>query len=248
MRTRWGRRDAPPEGRQLWRRRVTVHFLLRGPTGLRVPVAARRVAGGPGRGPPQDVLTGTVAGLGVGIWPWGGRVPSSTLYRERRWGWGSWGGGPSRDLYRLSELRDWPAGGTPGPAGDGDKGSKARCSCRIWVFLVSLTLVFLTSLFFSVSLRGGVGFNYLEAPGWEESRRVKLVPSYAGAHRPSVSDSSQQKTCECPRCVGDPGVSDWFDENYDPDVSPVWTRDNGQLPPDVFYWWVVSMLLSSPVS
>lgn len=43
-----------------------------------------------------------------------------------------------------------------------------------------------------------------------------------------------------PRCVGDPGVSDWFDESYDPDISPVWTRDNIQLPSDVYYWWVVS--------
>lgn len=115
-----------------------------------------------------------------------------------------------------------------------------RCSRRVWVLLGSLTLVFLTSLFFSVSLRGGVSFNYLEPPGWEESRRVKLVPSYVGAHRLSPPDTPQQKTCACSRCVGDPGVSDWFDENYDPDISPVWTRDNVQLPSDVYYWWVVS--------
>lgn len=189
-----------------------------------------------------------MAGLGVGTWPWGGRSPSSTLHRDRRWGWGSWAGLPSRNASRLSELRDWPGGGLLGPAGDGlggaDRGSKTRCSCRIWVFLVSLTLVFLTSLFFSASLRGGMGLNYLEAPGWEESRRVKLVPSYAGAHRLSPADSMQRKTCACLRCVGDPGLSDWFDENYDPDVSPVWTRDNAQLPSDVYYWWVVSTLQS----
>ncbi|KAI9537947.1 CMP-N-acetylneuraminate-beta-galactosamide-alpha-2,3-sialyltransferase 2 [Dissostichus eleginoides] len=77
------------------------------------------------------------------------------------------------------------------------------------------------------------------APGWEESRRVKLVPSYTGAHRLSTPDTSQQKTCACSHCVGDPGVSDWFDENYDPDISPVWTRDNIQLPSDVYYWWVM---------
>lgn len=184
-----------------------------------------------------------MAGLGVGTWPWGGRAPPSALYRERRWGWGSWGGGPTREAYRPSEARDWP-----GPGGDG--ASRARWSCRIWVFLLSLTLVFLTSLFFSASLRGGVGFNYLEAPGWEESRRVKLVPSYVGARRPSPADGVLQRTCGCPRCVGDPGLSDWFDENYDPDVSPVWTRDNAQLPPDVYYWWVVSesSCLGVPVS
>ncbi|XP_023257343.1 CMP-N-acetylneuraminate-beta-galactosamide-alpha-2,3-sialyltransferase 2 [Seriola lalandi dorsalis] len=191
---------------------------------------------------------GTVAGPGVGAWPWGGRIPSSTLHRDRRWGWGSWGGGPSRGAPRLSELRPWLSGGVAWAAGGGgstgggggaEKGGRVRCSRRIWVLLGSLVLVFLTSLFFSVSLRGGVSFNYLEPPGWEESRRVKLVPNYVGAHRLSPPDTPLQKTCACPRCVGDPGVSDWFDENYDPDISPVWTRDNIQLPSDVYYWWVM---------
>lgn len=211
---------------------------------------------------------GTVAGPGVGAWPWGGRIPSSTLHRDRRWGWGTWGaGGPSRGASRLSELRPWLSVGWGGAVGGGGGagsssststissssssgsspdgvekggGGRVRCSRRLCVLLGSLVLVFLTSLFFSVSLRGGVGFNYLEPPGWEESRRVKLVPSYAGAHRLSLPDPQQQKTCACPRCVGDPGVSDWFDENYDPDISPVWTRDNIQLSSDVYYWWVVS--------
>lgn len=199
---------------------------------------------------------GTVAGSGVGAWPWGGRIPSSTLHRDRRWGWGSWGswvGGPSRAVPRLSELRPWLSGGAAGVGGgagssagggSAEKGGAVRCSRRFWVLLGSLVLVFLTSLFFSVSLRGGVGFNYLETPGWEESRRVKLIPSYVGAHRVSPPDDTQQKTCACPRCVGDPGISDWFDENYDPDISPVWTRDNIQLPSDVYYWWVVSNVIS----
>jgi len=190
----------------------------------------------------------TVAGPGVGAWPWGGRIPSSSLHRDRRWGWGLWGGSSSRVPPRVSELRPWLSGGTPAGGGGStvaggggaEKGGTARCSRRVWVLLGSLALIFLTSLFFSVSLRGGVGFNYLEPPGWEESRRVKLVPSYAGARRPSPAETSQPKTCACPRCVGDPGVSDWFDENYDPDISPVWTRDNIQLPSDVYYWWVVS--------
>ncbi|XP_056272257.1 CMP-N-acetylneuraminate-beta-galactosamide-alpha-2,3-sialyltransferase 2 [Pseudoliparis swirei] len=189
----------------------------------------------------------TVAGPGVGAWPWGGRIPSSTLHRDRRWGWGLWGGSSSRVPPRVSELRPWLSGGTPAGGGGStvaggggaEKGGTARCSRRVWVLLGSLALIFLTSLFFSVSLRGGVGFNYLEPPGWEESRRVKLVPSYAGARRPSPAETSQPKTCACPRCVGDPGVSDWFDENYDPDISPVWTRDNIQLPSDVYYWWVM---------
>uniref|UniRef100_A0A3B3H3C7 beta-galactoside alpha-2,3-sialyltransferase n=1 Tax=Oryzias latipes TaxID=8090 RepID=A0A3B3H3C7_ORYLA len=146
----------------------------------------------------------------------------------------------------MSELRPWMSGGvvmgggSTERGGGAEKGGKTRCSRRLWVLFGMLALVFLTSLFFSVSLRGGVSLNYLEPPGWEEARRVKLVPNYVGAHRLSMSDGPLQKTCACPRCVGDPGVSDWFDENYDPDISPVWTKDNIQLPSDVYYWWVVS--------
>ncbi|MED6255108.1 hypothetical protein ATANTOWER_004793 [Ataeniobius toweri] len=166
------------------------------------------------------------------------------LHRDRGFGWGSWSWGPPRGTLRLSELRPWMSGGVAVAGGGsvvgdrGDKGGKVRCSRRVWLLLGTLALVFLTSLFLSVSLRGGVGFNYLEPPGWEESRRVKLVPSYMGAHRLSSPETPLQKTCACPRCVGDPGVSDWFDENYDPDISPVWTRNNIQLPSDVYYWWV----------
>ncbi|PWA33014.1 hypothetical protein CCH79_00013089 [Gambusia affinis] len=181
----------------------------------------------------------TVAGPGVGAWPWGGRIPSSTLHRDRGFGWGSWSWSSPRGTPRLSELRPWMSGGAVAAAGSGgDKPGKVKCSRRLWLLLGSLALVFLTSLFLSVSLRGGVSFSYLEPPGWEESRRVKLVPSYVGAHRLSPPETPQQKTCACNSCVGDPGVSDWFDENYDPDISPVWTRDNIQLPPDVYYWWV----------
>lgn len=180
-----------------------------------------------------------MAGLGVGTWPWGGRIPSSTLHQDRRWGF--WGGGLTRGASRLPEQRPClDSGGGAGGPGGGDRGSKVRCSRRVWVVLASLVLVFLTSLFFSASLRGGVGLNYLEPPSWDESRRVKLVPSYVGARKSSAVDAPLKKTCACPRCVGDPGVSDWFDENYDPDISPVWTRDNVQLPSDVYYWWVVS--------
>ncbi|XP_037109271.1 CMP-N-acetylneuraminate-beta-galactosamide-alpha-2,3-sialyltransferase 2 [Syngnathus acus] len=188
---------------------------------------------------------GTVAGPGVGVWPWGGRISSSTLHRDRRWGF--WARGPFRGASRLSELRPWPSRSAPGVGGSGSHGKgdttekvrRARCSPRVWLVLGSLVLVFLTSLFFSVSLRSGVGFNYLEPPSWEDSRRVKLVPSYVGSHKLSATDSQQQQTCACPRCVGDPGVSDWFDDNYEPDISPVWTRDNIQLPSDVYYWWVM---------
>ncbi|XP_058244044.1 CMP-N-acetylneuraminate-beta-galactosamide-alpha-2,3-sialyltransferase 2 [Hemibagrus wyckioides] len=113
-----------------------------------------------------------------------------------------------------------------------------RCSLRLWVLLASLALLFLTSLLFSLSLRGGPGLSYLESPEWE-SRQVKLVPNYAGSHKLVSAEGNQQKTCACNHCVGDPGVSDWFDESYEPDISPVWTRDNIQLSSDVYYWWVM---------
>ncbi|XP_043120282.1 CMP-N-acetylneuraminate-beta-galactosamide-alpha-2,3-sialyltransferase 2 [Puntigrus tetrazona] len=165
-------------------------------------------------------------------------MPSVPPQREGRfslgwgWGWAAWA-----RAQRTGELRPWaPAGAGPAPAGE--RGGM-RCSLRFCVVLGSLALLFLTSLFFSFSLRGGAGLPYLEPPGWEESRRVKLVPSYTGSHRVAPVESSQQKTCACSRCVGDPGVSDWFDENYDPDISPVWIRDNIQLPSDVYYWWVM---------
>ncbi|XP_066569594.1 CMP-N-acetylneuraminate-beta-galactosamide-alpha-2,3-sialyltransferase 2 [Amia ocellicauda] len=114
-----------------------------------------------------------------------------------------------------------------------------RCSLRIWVLLGSLALLFLTSLLFSLSLRGGAGLPYLDPPGWEDTHRVKLVPSYTGIHRLEPPGSTVLKTCACRRCVGDPGLSNWFDENYDPEISPVWTRENVQLPADVYYWWVM---------
>ncbi|XP_058848907.1 CMP-N-acetylneuraminate-beta-galactosamide-alpha-2,3-sialyltransferase 2 isoform X2 [Acipenser ruthenus] len=113
-----------------------------------------------------------------------------------------------------------------------------RCSLRMWVLLASLALLFFSSLLFSLSLRGA-SLPYLDPPGWEMAHRVKLVPSYAGIRRLDSPEGALQRTCACQSCVGDPGVSDWFDENYDPDISPVWTRDNIQLPPDVYYWWVM---------
>ncbi|XP_039618775.1 CMP-N-acetylneuraminate-beta-galactosamide-alpha-2,3-sialyltransferase 2 [Polypterus senegalus] len=113
-----------------------------------------------------------------------------------------------------------------------------RCSLRFWVLLGSLALLFVTSLLFSLSLRGAA-LPYLETPDWELSHKVKLVPGYASSRRQGSPLLAQQRTCSCQTCVGDPGVSDWFDENFELDISPVWTRENMQLPPDVYYWWVM---------
>lgn len=183
---------------------------------------------------------------GAGAWQWGGRTASAP---QQRSGWGSsWGLGLGWAAWartqRPVEPRPWGPVGVG--AGTGERGSRTgqgsmRCSLRVWVLLGSLALLFFTSLLFSLSLRGSPSLPYLDpGPGWEESHRVKLVPNYAGSHKSVPAEGSQQRTCACSRCVGDPGVSDWFDENYDPDISPVWTRDNIQLPSDVYYWWVVS--------
>ncbi|MGH0133156.1 UNVERIFIED_CONTAM: hypothetical protein FKN15_061306 [Acipenser sinensis] len=94
-----------------------------------------------------------------------------------------------------------------------------RCSLRMWVLLAS-ALLFFSSLLFSLSLRGA-SLPYLDPPGWEMAHRVKLVPSYAGIRRLDSPEGALQRTCACQSCVGDPGVSDWFDENYDPDISPM---------------------------
>ncbi|KAI5098169.1 CMP-N-acetylneuraminate-beta-galactosamide-alpha-2, 3-sialyltransferase 2 isoform X1, partial [Silurus meridionalis] len=150
--------------------------------------------------------------------------------RESRWG---------SNFGWARTQRPWGPSGGPAERCSRTASGSMRCSLRLWVLLASLALLFLTSLLFSLSLRGGPGLSYLESPGWEESRQVKLVPNYANSHKPAFTEGSQQKTCACNHCVGDPGVSDWFDENYEPDISPLWTRDNIQLPPDVYYWWVM---------
>lgn len=177
---------------------------------------------------------GTVAGAGA--WLWGGPAACAPHQRESRWGSGfGW----------ARTQRPWGPSGGSGERCSRMASGGMRCSLRLWVLLASLALLFLTSLLFSLSLRGGPGLSYLESPGWEESRKVKLVPNYASSHKLVSAEGSQQKTCACKRCVGDPSVSDWFDENYEPDISPVWTRDNIQLPSDVYYWWVVSKRIST---
>ncbi|XP_023675532.1 CMP-N-acetylneuraminate-beta-galactosamide-alpha-2,3-sialyltransferase 2-like isoform X1 [Paramormyrops kingsleyae] len=107
---------------------------------------------------------------------------------------------------------------------------------RFWVLVGSLVLIFLTSLLFS--LRGG-GRLYMDPAGWEEVRRVKLVPSYSRGVQPQHLEGAALRTCSCHHCVGDRGASRWFDENFDPDILPVWTEENIELPADVYYWWAM---------
>uniref|UniRef100_A0A8C0IHI2 CMP-N-acetylneuraminate-beta-galactosamide-alpha-2,3-sialyltransferase 2 n=1 Tax=Bubo bubo TaxID=30461 RepID=A0A8C0IHI2_BUBBB len=39
--------------------------------------------------------------------------------------------------------------------------------------------------------------------------------------------------------LGTAGATDWFDGRYDGTVSPVWTKENMDLPPDVQRWWMM---------
>ncbi|GCB68558.1 hypothetical protein scyTo_0005321 [Scyliorhinus torazame] len=86
--------------------------------------------------------------------------------------------------------------------------------------------------------KGVTNMAYLETQGVEDAHRVKLVPSYLGMQKLS-KDLVGQKTCACDRCVGDPGVSQWFDEHFDQDILPLWTKANMKLDPDVYNWWVM---------
>ncbi|KAF3854457.1 hypothetical protein F7725_022512 [Dissostichus mawsoni] len=81
-----------------------------------------------------------------------------------------------------------------------------------------------------------------QLPGAPRVGGVEAGEASAQLHRRTQAVNTRHLAAEDVRllhCVGDPGVSDWFDENYDPDISPVWTRDNIQLPSDVYYWWVL---------
>eukprot|EP00061_Rhincodon_typus_P011506 g36563.t1 len=112
-----------------------------------------------------------------------------------------------------------------------------KCSLRVFLLSLVLLVVFLTSLFFTDTLTGMTNMAYLETQGGEKSHRVKLVPSYLGVQKLN-KDLVDQKTCACDRCVGDLGLSQWFDEHFDQDILPLWTKANMELDPDVYNWWV----------
>ncbi|XP_078400072.1 CMP-N-acetylneuraminate-beta-galactosamide-alpha-2,3-sialyltransferase 2 isoform X2 [Cetorhinus maximus] len=113
-----------------------------------------------------------------------------------------------------------------------------KCSLRVFILFLVLLVAFLTSLFFTYTLTGVTNMAYLETQGVEDAHRVKLVPSYLGVQKLS-KDLVGQKTCACDHCVGDPGVSQWFDEHFDQDILPLWTKANMKLDPDVYNWWVM---------
>ncbi|XP_060694263.1 CMP-N-acetylneuraminate-beta-galactosamide-alpha-2,3-sialyltransferase 2 [Hemiscyllium ocellatum] len=125
-----------------------------------------------------------------------------------------------------------------GPPSPKYYGSTMKCSLRVFLLSLVLLVVLLTSLFFTDTLTGVTNMAYLETQGGENSHRVKLVPSYLGVQRLSKG-LVDQKTCACDHCVGDLGLSQWFDEHFDQDILPLWTKANMKLDPDVYNWWVM---------
>ncbi|XP_045389932.1 CMP-N-acetylneuraminate-beta-galactosamide-alpha-2,3-sialyltransferase 2 isoform X1 [Lemur catta] len=112
-----------------------------------------------------------------------------------------------------------------------------KCSLRVWFLSVAFLLVFIMSLLFTYSHHSMATLPYLDSGALGGTHRVKLVPGYAGLQRLS-KEGLAGKSCACRRCMGDTGTSDWFDSHFDGNISPVWTRENMDLPPDVQRWWM----------
>uniref|UniRef100_A0A5F9CPK0 CMP-N-acetylneuraminate-beta-galactosamide-alpha-2,3-sialyltransferase 2 n=1 Tax=Oryctolagus cuniculus TaxID=9986 RepID=A0A5F9CPK0_RABIT len=113
-----------------------------------------------------------------------------------------------------------------------------KCSLRVWFLSVAFLLVFIMSLLFTYSHHSMATLPYLDSGALGGTHRVKLVPGYAGLQRLS-KEGLTGKSCACRRCMGDAGTSDWFDSHFDSNISPVWTRENMDLPPDVQRWWMM---------
>lgn len=113
-----------------------------------------------------------------------------------------------------------------------------KCSLRVWFLSMAFLLVFVMSLLFTYSHHSTATLPYLDSGALDGAPRVKLVPGYAGLQRLS-KEGLAGKSCACRRCMGDTGASEWFDSHFNSNISPVWTRENMDLPPDVQRWWMV---------
>lgn len=111
-----------------------------------------------------------------------------------------------------------------------------KCSLRFWFLSTAFLLVFVMSLLFTYS---HPSMAYLDPGSPESFHRVRLVPGYAGMQRLSQTRRLGEG-CTCHRCTGDAGASEWFTSHYDSSISPVWTKENMELPLDVQRWWMVS--------
>lgn len=113
-----------------------------------------------------------------------------------------------------------------------------KCSLRVCFLSTAFLLIFVMSVLFTYSHHS---IAYLDPGGLGGIHRVKLVPGYAGVRRLSHG-VPYPRGCACRRCPEDAAAAaaTWFDSRYDGGVSPVWTKENMELPPDVQRWWMVS--------
>lgn len=116
--------------------------------------------------------------------------------------------------------------------------STMKCSLRVWFLSMAFLLVFIMSLLFTYSHHSMATLPYLDSGALGGTHRVKLVPGYSGLQRLG-KEGLLGRNCACSRCMGDASTSEWFDSHFDGNISPVWTRDNMNLPPDVQRWWMV---------
>ncbi|XP_077166788.1 CMP-N-acetylneuraminate-beta-galactosamide-alpha-2,3-sialyltransferase 2 [Paroedura picta] len=110
-----------------------------------------------------------------------------------------------------------------------------KFSLRFWFLSTAFLLVFIMSLLFTYSHHS---IAYLDPNGFNDLHRVKLVPGYAGMQRLS-KEGLFLRSCFCRRCMVEPANSEWFDSRYDKRISPVWTKENMDLPLDVQQWWMM---------
>lgn len=111
-----------------------------------------------------------------------------------------------------------------------------KCSLRFCFLSTAFLLIFVMSLLFTYSHHS---IAYLDPGGLGGIHRVKLVPGYAGMRL--GKGGPFPRGCACHRCLAEEvSAADWFDGRYDGTVSPVWTKENMDLPPDVQRWWMVS--------
>lgn len=120
--------------------------------------------------------------------------------------------------------------------------SAMKFSLRFWFLSTAFLLVFIMSLLFTYSHHS---IAYLDLGGLNGLHRVKLVPSYAGMQRLS-KEGLLVKSCACHRCTMESSDTAWFDSRFDGNISPVWTKENVDLPLDVQRWWMVSPVGSLP--
>lgn len=126
----------------------------------------------------------------------------------------------------------------PGSGTEPARPPTMKCSLRVCFLSTAFLLIFVMSVLFTYSHHS---IAYLDPGGLGGIHRVKLVPGYAGVRRLSHG-VPYPRGCACRRCPEDAAATAaaWFDSRYDGGVSPVWTKENMELPPDVQRWWMVS--------